>query len=181
MSQSTYAEYTAAPSLHCLKIPSSITPEQAVASLLQGLTALTLIRESYPVKSGDWVLVHAAAGGVGLLLVQLLKSVGAKIIATCSKGKIDLVKKYSPELVIDYGNEDFKAKVLEATNGEGVAAVFDGVGKTTFDKSLDCVARKGTMISFGNASGAVPPFTIALVSPIPSFSPLFDFAKLTCG
>ncbi|KAF2428947.1 NAD(P)-binding protein [Tothia fuscella] len=164
MAQSTYAEYTAAPALHVKKLPSDINAETAIAAMLQGLTAITLIREAHPVKSGDWVLVHAAAGGVGLLLVQMLKDIGAKVIATCSKGKIDLVKKYNPELIIDYGNEDFKAKVLEITKGEGVAAVFDGVGKTTFDGSLDCVARKGSMVSFGNASGAVEPFKIARLS-----------------
>jgi NADPH:quinone reductase-like Zn-dependent oxidoreductase len=120
-----------------------------------------LIRESHPVKEGEWILVHAAAGGVGLLLVQMLKAIGAKVIATCSTSKIDIVKKYSPELIIDYSKDEWVPKVKEATGGLGVAAAFDGVGKTTFDGSLEALARKGTMVSYGNASGAVPPLTIA--------------------
>lgn len=164
MSQGTYAQYTAAPAKYIYKLPASVKAETATASLLQGLTALTLIREAHPVKSGDWVLVHAAAGGVGLLLVQMLKAVGAKVIATCSTGKIDLVKKYKPEAVVDYGTEDWVKRIGEITKGEGVIAVFDGVGKTTFDGGLEVLARKGSMVSFGNASGAVPPLTIAYVN-----------------
>jgi NADPH2:quinone reductase len=164
MSQLTYAEYTAAPSLHAYKIPDGVSNDIAAAAFLQGLTALTLIRESHPVKKGDWVLVHAAAGGVGILLIQMLKATGAKVIGTCSTSKVDLVKSYGVDVVVDYsGGEDFVKKVKEVTGGEGVAAVFDGVGKATFDGSLECVARKGSMVSFGNASGAVPPVTIALV------------------
>lgn len=106
-------------------------------------------------------MVHAAAGGVGLLLVQLLKAVGAKIIATCSTSKLELVKSKGVDVLIDYSKEDFVPKVKEATGGAGVVAVFDGVGKSTFDGSLESVARKGSMISYGNASGPVPPFTIA--------------------
>jgi NADPH2:quinone reductase len=161
MSQSTYAEYTAAPTLHAYKIPDGVSNEIAVAALIQGLTALTLIRESYPVKKGEWVLVHAAAGGTGQHLIQILKDIGAKVIGTCSTSKIELVKGYNLDVVIDYSTEDFVAKVKEATGGAGVAAVFDGVGKSTFDGSLECLARKGSMVSFGNASGAVPPVTIA--------------------
>jgi NADPH:quinone reductase-like Zn-dependent oxidoreductase len=157
----TYAQYTAANALYVYKIPDGVSNEIATAALLQGLTALTLIRESYPVKKGEWILVHAAAGGVGLLLVQMLKAVGAKVVATCSTSKIEIVRKYSPELIIDYTKEDWVAKVKEVTGGVGVAAVFDGVGKATFDGSLEALARKGTFVSFGNASGAVPPLTIA--------------------
>jgi len=125
---------------------------------------LTLIREAHLVKKGDWVLVQAAAGGVGLLLVQLLKAVGAKVVATCSTSKIDLVKSKGVDVVVDYTKDDFASKVKEVTNGEGVVAVFDGVGKSTFEKSFECVARKGSMVSFGNASGSPPPFTIARLS-----------------
>ncbi|CAD0017148.1 unnamed protein product [Aureobasidium pullulans] len=142
LSEATYAEYTAAPAAKAIKIPSSIEPTVASAALLQGLTALTLIREAYNVQKGDWILVHAAAGGVGLWLCQLLAAAGAQVL-------------------INYSHEDVKAKVDEVTNKQGVAAVFDGVGKSTFDLSLDCLARKGTMASFGNASGAVPPFAIS--------------------
>jgi NADPH2:quinone reductase len=160
MSTSAYAEYTAAPSSYVSKIPDGVSNDVATAALLQGLTALTLIREAYPVQRGDWILVHAAAGGTGQLLVQMLKRIGAKVIGTCSTSKIELVKSYDLDVIIDYSVEDFVAKVKEVTNGKGVAAVFDGVGKSTFDGSLECVARLGSMISFGNASGAVPPFTI---------------------
>ncbi|THX07037.1 NAD(P)-binding protein, partial [Aureobasidium pullulans] len=162
LSEATYAEYTAAPAAKAIKIPSGIEPTVASAALLQGLTALTLIREAYNVQKGDWILVHAAAGGVGLWLCQLLAAVGAKTIATAStQEKLDLAKKAGAQVLINYSHEDVKAKVDEVTNKQGVAAVFDGVGKSTFDLSLDCLARKGTMASFGNASGAVPPFAIS--------------------
>lgn len=164
LSEATYGEYTAAPAAKAIKIPSGIEPTIASAALLQGLTALTLIREAYHVQKGDWVLVHAAAGGVGLWLCQLLAAVGARTIGTAStQEKIDLAKKAGAEVLINYSHEDVKSKVLEVTGGEGVKAVFDGVGKSTFDLSMDCLARKGTMASFGNASGAVPPFAIAYV------------------
>ncbi|QDS73234.1 hypothetical protein FKW77_003932 [Venturia effusa] len=164
LSQTTYAQYTACPSQTVYKIPSSISTSDAAAGLLQGLTALTLIREAHLVKSGDWVLVHAAAGGVGLLLIQLLKAVGARVIATCSTTKIDLVKSKGVDVVIDYSKDEFASKVKEVTSGAGVVAVFDGVGKATFEESFECVARKGSMVSYGNASGAVPPFTISRLS-----------------
>lgn len=162
LSEAAYAEYTATPAAKAIKIPDGLPSKIAAASLLQGLTALTLIRETYHVKKGDWVLVHAAAGGVGLWLCQLLHAVGAHTIGTAStKEKTDLAKKNGAEVVIDYSHEDVKSKVMELTNGEGVAAVFDGVGKSTFELSFECLARKATLASFGNASGAVPPFTIA--------------------
>jgi len=162
LAEASYAEYTAAAADKTVKIPSSMEPQIASAALLQGLTALTLIREAHNVKKGDWVLVHAAAGGVGLWLCQLLRSVGAHTIGTAStKEKCDLAKKNGAEHLIDYSHEDVKSKVMELTDSKGVIAVFDGVGKATFDLSLDCLARKGTLASFGNASGAVPPLTIA--------------------
>lgn len=162
MAQGAYAEFTAVPALSAAKIPGDITSDIGAASLLQGLTALTLIRESHHVQKGDWVLVHAAAGGVGLWLCQLLRAVGAHTIGTAStEEKRELAKKAGAEYVIDYTKEKVLDKVLELTGGKGAVAVFDGVGKSTFDESLACVARKGTMVSFGNASGAVPPFTIS--------------------
>ncbi|RYO87206.1 hypothetical protein DL766_004678 [Monosporascus sp. MC13-8B] len=157
-----YAEYTAAPAEKAIKIPAGIPEKVATAALLQGLTALTLIREAYHVKQGDWVLVHAAAGGTGLWLCQLLKAVGANTIGTAStQEKVDLASRAGATHVINYSHEDVKSRVMELTGNKGVAAVFDGVGKATFDLSLECLARKGSMISFGNASGAVPPLTIA--------------------
>ncbi|KAK5168489.1 hypothetical protein LTR04_006657 [Oleoguttula sp. CCFEE 6159] len=160
-----YAEYTAAPATHAIKIPDAVPETHAAAALLQGLTALTLIREAHHVQKGDWVLVHAAAGGVGLWLCQLLRAVGAKTIGTASTAeKIELAKKNGADHMIDYSKDDVVSKVKELTDGKGVVAVFDGVGKTTFDASMECLARKGSMVSFGNASGAVPPVTIARLS-----------------
>ncbi|EON61074.1 hypothetical protein W97_00285 [Coniosporium apollinis CBS 100218] len=165
MAQGAYAEYTAVPALYAHKIPESVSSHDAAAALLQGLTALTLIREAHHVNKGDWVLVHAAAGGVGLWLCQLLRAVGARTIGTAStEEKVELAKKNGAEVMINYSHEDVAAKVKEVTGGAGAIAVFDGVGKSTFDLSLDCVARKGSLVSFGNASGAVPPVTIARLS-----------------
>lgn len=126
---------------------------------------MTLIREAYAVQKGDWVLVHAAAGGVGLWLCQLLRAVGAKVIGTAStEEKVELAKKNGGEFMINYSHEDVVARVKELTGGVGVAAVFDGVGKSTFDIDLEVLARKGSLVSFGNASGAVPPLAIAKLS-----------------
>ncbi|KAK7510922.1 hypothetical protein IWZ03DRAFT_387731 [Phyllosticta citriasiana] len=169
MGTSSYAEYTAVPTLHVHKLPAAIDNATGAAAILQGLTALTLIREAHAVQRGDWVLVHAAAGGVGLWLCQLLAAVGARTIATASSSeKLELAKKAGAEVLVNYagpeGQEAVVKKVKEVTGGEGVVAVFDGVGKATFDASLEALARKGSMISFGNASGAVPPLTIVRLS-----------------
>lgn len=165
LSEGTYAEYTAAAAAKAVKIPADLDSKIAAAALLQGLTALTMIREAHHVQKGDWVLVHAAAGGTGLWLCQLLHAVGANIIGTASTAeKVALAKKAGATHVINYSQDDVKSKVLELTGGNGCIAIFDGVGKSTFDLSLDLVARKGTLVSFGNASGAVPPFTIARLS-----------------
>lgn len=166
MGTSAYAEYTSAPASTAYPIPSSLSPSIAAAAFLQGLTALTLIREAYEVKKGDWILVHAAAGGVGLWLCQLLKAVGARTIGTASTAeKIELAKENGAEFMINYKEEkDFVGKVKEITGGEGVAAVFDSTGKDQFENDLEVVARKGTVVSYGNSSGAVPPLTIARLS-----------------
>ncbi|RFU27308.1 hypothetical protein B7463_g9018, partial [Scytalidium lignicola] len=165
-----YAEYTLAPLGQTTLVPDGVAPGIAAAALLQGLTALTLIREAYTVKKGDWILVHAAAGGVGLWLCQLLKTIGARVIGTASTPeKIQLAKDNGAEFMINYkisGDEgNVVKKVNELTGGAGVAAVFDGVGKDTFEDDLQVVARKGTVVSFGNASGTVPPFVINRLSP----------------
>ncbi|KAK5129548.1 hypothetical protein LTR08_003170 [Meristemomyces frigidus] len=165
MAEGAYAEYTAAPAAKTIKVPKDMDAKIGAAALLQGLTALTLIREAHHVNKGDWVLVHAAAGGTGLWLCQLLKAVGANIIGTAStQEKVDLATKAGAAHMINYSKDDVKAKVMELTKDQGCIAVFDGVGKSTFDLSMDCLARKGSMISFGNASGAVPPLTIARLS-----------------
>jgi NADPH2:quinone reductase len=164
MGQSAYAEYVSVTSNYTIPIPDSIDTKTAAASLLQALTALTLIRDAHAVQKGDWILVTAAAGGVGLWLCQLLKAVGARTIATASsEEKRQLAKENGAEVVLEYHENDrdvFVKKVLEITGGEGVHAVFDSVGKATFDSSLACVRRKGSMVSFGNASGPVTGFAL---------------------
>ncbi|KFY48978.1 hypothetical protein V495_00856, partial [Pseudogymnoascus sp. VKM F-4514 (FW-929)] len=162
VSGGAYAEYVAVPARTSFKLPSGIEDGLGAASLLQGLTALTLIREAHPVKKGETILVHAAAGGVGLWLCQLLRAVGAKVIATASTSeKLQLAKENGADELVNYKTSDFVAEVSRITNGAGVAAVFDGVGAATFEGSFASVARKGSLVSFGNASGPVPPFTIA--------------------
>ena len=165
MGPAAYAEYSVASAEKVHKVPSELEPGHAAASILQGLTALTLIRESHNVQKGEWTLVHAAAGGVGLWLCQLLHAAGAKVIGTAStEEKVALAKENGADYVINYSKEDLVARAKEITNNEGVTAIFDGVGKSTFDADLEIVARKGTVVSFGNASGPVPPLTIARLS-----------------
>ncbi|KAI2640578.1 NAD(P)-binding protein [Hypomontagnella submonticulosa] len=165
MGERAYAEYTGVEASKAIKIPEGLPPKVAAGAFLQGLTALTLVREAHRVQKGDWVLVHAAAGGTGLWLCQLLKAIGANTIGTASTPeKVALALKAGASHVINYSHEDVKQKVDELTGGKGCIAIFDGVGKSTFDLSMDCLARKGSMVSFGNASGAVPPVAIARLS-----------------
>ena len=157
-----YAEYTAAPAAKTVKVPQEITLPDACAALLQGLTAMALTEETHPVDEGDWVLVLAASGGVGGWLCQILRAKGAHAIATVgSQAKAQTAKDNGAEIVLVEGEADVKAEIMKRTKNEGVRAVFDGVGKDTFDRSLDVVARKGSVVSFGNASGAVEPFSIS--------------------
>lgn len=161
---SGYAQYTAAPALKTMKLPDAVSEESAAACGLAGLTALTLVEESYKVNPGDWVMVHAAAGGVGILLTQILKEIGAKIIATAGgPEKVALVKGMGVDHVIDYRSEEGKnwaQLVKDITGGKGVDVVYDSVAKDTWEGSLDVVKRKGTVVWFGNASGPVPPLTL---------------------
>lgn len=151
-----YAQYSVVNASDAVKIPDDVPTEQAVAAYLQGLTAWTFIREAGQVKEGQWVLVHAASGGVGTLLVQLLRTVGAKIIGTASTDeKLELAKKNGAEWVIS-SHDDVVAKVKEITGGHGADVIFDGVGKVTFDADLELIAPKGTLISFGNAVSTKP-------------------------
>ncbi|KAL9631823.1 MAG: hypothetical protein Q9164_005685 [Protoblastenia rupestris] len=163
-----YAEYTAADAARTVKVPEGIELKDACAALLQGLTAITLVEEAHEVEKGDWVLVLAASGGVGGWLCQVLRAKGARTIAVVgSRGKAQVASDAGAETVLveeEEGDEGVKKVVMEKTAGEGVRAVFDGVGKKTFDRSLDVVARKGTVVSFGNASGAVEPFVISRLS-----------------
>ncbi|KAK4696558.1 NADPH:quinone reductase, partial [Lecanoromycetidae sp. Uapishka_2] len=161
-----YAEYTSAPAAKTLKIPKAVSTADACAAILQGLTALTLTEEGHAVKKGDWVLVLAASGGVGTWLCQILRAKGVHTIATVgSEAKVAVAKENGAEIVLVEGPGVVEETIKECTDGNGVIAVFDGVGKSTFDRSLDVLARKGTLVGFGNASGAVEPFLISRLSP----------------
>jgi NADPH2:quinone reductase len=141
-----------------VKIPKGVSDQQAAAIMLKGMTAQYLIRRTYRVAKGDYILVHAAAGGVGLLLCQWAKSLGAKVIGVVgSQPKADLASKNGCRYTLIMGQDDIVARVKEITRGEGVAVVYDGVGKDVFMLSLDCLRPLGMMVTFGNASGPVPP------------------------
>ncbi len=160
-----YAEYRTMPTERIVKIPDGISDEQAAAALLKGMTTEYLLRRTFPVQAGQTILFHAAAGGVGLIACQWAKHLGATIIGTVgSEEKAALAKQYGCTHVINYNTENFVERVKDITNGKGVPVVYDGVGKETFLPSLDCLQRRGTMVSFGNASGPVDPFPPALLS-----------------
>lgn len=155
-----YAEAAVVTADRAVKVPDSVSLEVAAAVLLKGMTAEFLVRRCFHVKPADLVLVHAAAGGVGSILVQWCKSLGAAVIATVgSEAKADLARELGADHVILYDHEDVAARVGEITAGKGVAVVYDGVGKDTFAASLKSLARRGVLATFGNASGPVPPFS----------------------
>jgi len=154
----SYAQQAIVPASKVIPLPAGVTDEVAAAAMLQGLTAHYLVTSVHAVKPGDTVLVHAAAGGVGLLLVQAAKSRGGKVIGTVSTAaKEALAREAGADEVIRYTETDFAEEVKRLTGGVGVAAVYDGVGKDTFDRSLDCLATRGMMALFGASSGPVPP------------------------
>ena len=156
-----YSTHRIYPTKNIVKVPENIDLNIAGTLMTKGLTAFYLLYKTYPVKAGETILFHAAAGGVGQILCQWANSLGVKVIGTVgSDEKIDLAKKYGCEEVINYSKEDFAKKVLEITNGKGVPVVYDGVGKATFEKSCECLQVRGTMISFGNASGALDPIDV---------------------
>jgi NADPH2:quinone reductase len=158
----SYSELRNLPAARLVKLPRSISDEQAAAIMLKGLTAEYLLRRTYRVQRGDWILVHAAVGGVGLLLSQWGKALGARVIGVVgSEAKAALAKKNGCKHVLVMGRDPLVAKVKEITKGAGVKVVYDSVGKDTFFDSLDCLAPLGMMVSYGNASG-----------PPPSISPL---------
>ena len=160
-----YAEVRNIPAHRLLKLPDAIGFETAAAMMLQGLTAAYLLRKTYCVQPGDAVLIHAAAGGVGLIACQWAKALGATVIGTVSTEiKAELARQHGCDHVILYTREDVAKRVREITGGEGVAVVYDGVGKDTFMASIDSLRVRGTMVSFGNASGPVPPFEPLLLS-----------------
>ncbi|KAF7347537.1 USP domain-containing protein [Mycena venus] len=154
-----HSDYASVPWKVTYVLPPNVSTRTAAATLSQGQTVVTFIEEAYKVKKGDTILVHTVAGGLGLLFAQLIKARGATVIGTTStKEKAELAKANGADHVILYKDEDTVQRVLELTNGEGVDAVFDGVGKDTFDSNFKMLKRKGTLVSVGNASGAVPPF-----------------------
>jgi NADPH:quinone reductase len=157
--QGAYAEQAAVPAARLVKLPDGVSTRQGAAILLQGMTAHYLATSTYPLRAGDTCLVHAAAGGVGQLLCQIAKLRGARVLATVStEEKAALAHRSGADEVILYTRQDFEAEVKRSTEGRGVQVVYDGVGRTTFDKSLACLAPRGMMALFGQSSGAVAPF-----------------------
>ena len=144
-----------------VKVPKEIDLNIAAAIMTKGLTTYYLLHKTYPVSGNETILFHAAAGGVGQIFCQWAKSLGCKVIGTVgSEEKIEIAKKNGCDEVINYNKEDFVKKVMEITDGEGVPIVYDGVGKSTFEKSLECLSVRGMMVSFGNASGALDPINV---------------------
>lgn len=154
-----YAEVRLMPADRVVALPDAIDDQTAAAMMLQGMTAQYLLRRTYRVQPGDTILLHAAAGGVGLIASQWARHLGATVIGTVgSDEKAELARAHGCHHVIVYSRENFTQRVREITDGQGVAAVYDSVGQATFMNSLDCLRRLGMMVSFGNASGPVPPF-----------------------
>jgi NADPH2:quinone reductase len=161
----SYAEKVVAPSRRLVKLPQGMDAETAAAAMLQGMTAHYLSHSTYPLKPGDTCLVHAAAGGVGLLLTQMAKALGARVIATVStEEKAKLASEAGADHVINYAVEDFEEEVKRITGGEGIQVVYDAVGITTFDKSVACLAHRGYMVLYGQASGPVPPVPVSVLN-----------------
>ena len=160
-----YAEFAVVPADRVVVLPDRVTTKQGAAAMLQGMTAHYLVTATYPLKPGDVCLVHAAAGGVGLLLCQLAKLRGARVIGTVStREKAALAREAGANEVILYTEQDFEAEVKRLTSGAGVQVVYDSVGKTTFRKGLSCLARRGMMVLYGQSSGPVEPFDPQLLN-----------------
>jgi NADPH2:quinone reductase len=165
MHQGSYTEVAIVPSGVLVPLPDSIDTQSAAAAMLQGMTAHYLTRSTYPLSTGDTALVHAAAGGVGLLLIQMAKTLGARVFGTVSTPeKAQLAKDAGADEVILYTQTDFEAEVKRLTDGQGVDVVYDSVAKTTFDKSLNCLRPRGYLALFGQSSGPVPPFDLSRLS-----------------
>ncbi len=159
-----YSEVRVMPAERLLVLPEKISFETAAAMMLKGMTAQYLLRQTYKVQPGDTVLLHAAAGGVGLIACQWLKVLGATVIATAgSEEKCATAKAHGADHCINYRKENFAERVKAITGGKGVPVVYDSVGKDTFVGSLDCLRPRGLMVSFGNSSGSVPPFELSLL------------------
>lgn len=154
-----YAEYAAVPADRLVRIPPTVKDEQAAAAMLQGMTAHYLVNSTYPLKKGETALIHAAAGGVGLLLVQMAKNIGARAIGTVgSEEKAKLAREAGADDIIIYSQQDFEAETKRLTETKGVHVVYDGVGKSTFEKDFNVLRPRGYLVLFGGASGPVPPF-----------------------
>lgn len=161
----SYAEYAAIPEERAVRLPSEVSDQQAAAALLQGMTAHYLVHSTYPLKKGETALIHAAAGGTGLLLVQMAKAIGARVIGTAGTDeKAKLAREAGADDVIVYTRQDFEAETKRLTDGKGVHVIYDGVGKTTFDKDLNLLRPRGYLVLFGASSGPVPPFDPILLS-----------------
>jgi NADPH2:quinone reductase len=159
MARGSYAEYAVVPAAQLVQMPVGLEFQTAAAAMLQGMTAHYLTHSTFALKSGDACLVHAAAGGVGLLLVQIARRIGARVFGTVStEAKAQLAKRAGADEVIFYTHQDFEAEVRRLTGGRGVDIVYDSVGATTFAKSLGCLRPRGTLALFGQSSGPVPPF-----------------------
>ncbi len=160
-----YAQYAAVPAQRLVTLPAGVSTKQGAAAMLQGMTAHYLACSTYPLKKGDTCLVHAAAGGVGLLLVQIAKMRGARVIGTVStEEKAKLAREAGADEVIFYTKQDFEAEVKRLTSGKGVQVVYDAVGKTTFEKGLSCLAPRGTMVLYGQSSGPIGVFDPQILS-----------------
>jgi NADPH2:quinone reductase len=161
----SYAEYAAVPAERLVPVPSGVSDQQAAAAMLQGMTAHYLSHDTFPLKRGQTALVHAAAGGVGLLLVQMARDIGARVFAPVStEEKAGLARQAGADELILYTQTDFEAETKRLTGGSGVDVAYDGVGKTTFEKGLNVLRPRGMMVLFGGSSGAVPPFDLIQLS-----------------
>jgi NADPH2:quinone reductase len=160
-----YAEYVVAPAWRLVPLPDKISFDSAAAAMLQGMTAHYLTHSTFPLKAGQTCLIHAAAGGVGLLFIQMAKHLGARVIGTVSTAaKAQLAKEAGADEVILYTQQDFETEVRRLTNNRGVEVVYDSVGKTTYEKSLNCLAPRGCLVCFGQSSGEVPPIAPLVLS-----------------
>ena len=165
MSVGSYAEYAAVPAWRLVKLPDGIDMKSAAAAMVQGMTAHYLVKSTDQLKPEDTALVHAAAGGVGMLLIQMAKRIGTTVFGTVSsEEKAALARDAGADEVIIYTQQDFQEEVKRLTEGRGVQVVYDSVGKTTFVKSLDSLAPRGMLVSFGQSSGSIPPFDAALLA-----------------
>jgi NADPH2:quinone reductase len=160
-----YAEYTLLPADRAVKVPLGMDLQIAASIMLQGMTAHYLVNDTFPLKRGDWALIHAGAGGVGLLLIQVAKRIGANVIATVStEDKAKLAREAGADHVVLYTKEDFEAAAKRIVGDRGLDVVYDSVGKDTFEKGLNLLRRRGMMVLYGQSSGPVPPFNLGILA-----------------